>query len=294
MRDDSSMMKNIAGVLACAESDIVNFSEIKEGLTNTSYSFEVAGQKYVYRHPGDGTEAIISRAHEKQSLELAKSIGADPTYIFMDEEKGWKISRFVEGIRTPSYDSFEDSKRVLAVMKKLHERRLSVDWSFLPWEEALKIEELLRAGDGIDDPGFELLKEQVGKCYKKCEGDGVETRFCHCDTYAPNWMLTDTETILIDWEYAGNADPGCDLGTYIMDSMWEVPEAEKFIREYCGEDMTDTQLFHYLAYTAILSYYWYVWAIYRESCGADMGDSLPNWHIMAQRYASYLVEKHQL
>lgn len=79
-----------------------------------------------------------------------------------------------------------------------------------------------------------------------------------------------------------------------MDSMWEVPEAEKFIKEYCGEHMTEQQLFHYLAYTAILSYYWYVWALYREACGAVMGESLYNWHVMAERYSKYLVEKYGL
>lgn len=291
----SKIMKNIAKVLECKESEILNFKAIKEGLTNTSFVFEVAGKKYVYRHPGEGTEAIISRPHEKKALELAKSIGVDPTFIFMDAETGWKLSNYVEDIRVPSYDSFDDSKRVLDVLRKLHERKLSVDWAFLPWEEAGKIELMLRTGkEGIADPEFDKLKERVGKCYQKCRGDGIEMCFCHCDTYAPNWMLTEHETILIDWEYAGNADPGCDIGTYIMDSMWETEEAEKFIREYCGKNMSDTQLFHYLAYTAILSYYWYVWALYREACGAVMGESLYNWHVMAKKYSKYLVKKYTL
>ncbi len=292
----SKIMKNIAKVLDCKESDILNFKAIKEGLTNTSFVFEVNGTKYVYRHPGDGTEAIISRKHEKKALELAKSIGVDPTFIYMDENEGWKISYFVEGIRVPSYDSFEDSKRMLAVLRNLHDKKLSVDWKFLPWEEACKIEDILRTEKGgIADREFDQLKEAVEKCYKACEGDGVEMRFCHCDTYAPNWMMTDDgKTILIDWEYAGNADPGCDLGAYIMDAMWDVPETEKYIAEYCGDEYNDTLNFHYLAYTAIISYYWYVWALYREACGAVMGESLYNWHVMAKKYSKYLVEKFNL
>ena len=292
----SKIMKNIANYFDCGESEIKQFHPIKEGLTNTSFVFEVNGKQYVYRHPGDGTEAIISRQHEKKALELAKSIGTDPTYIYMDEADGWKISSFVEGIRVPSYDSFDDSKRILNVLRNLHERNLSVDWEFLPWEEACKIEDILRnEKDGIADPEFDLLKQNVEKCYKACDGDGVGIRFCHCDTYAPNWMLTDKgDTILIDWEYAGNADPGCDLGAYIMDAMWEVPETEKFIKEYCQDEYNDTLNFHYLAYTAIISYYWYVWALYREACGAVMGESLYNWHVMAKRYSNYLVEKFNL
>ena len=107
-------------------------------------------------------------------------------------------------------------------------------------------------------------------------------------------MLTESgETILIDWEYAGNADPGCDIGTYIMDSMWGIHEAECFIREYLGEEKNNSRLiFHYLAYTAVISYYWYVWALYRESCGAVMGESLYNWRVMAKRYSDYLIKEY--
>lgn len=291
----SGIMKNITKALDCKESDILNFKMIKKGLSNTSFVFEVKGKKYVYRHPEDGPETIISRTHEKKALELARAIGADPTFIYMDDTAGWKISSYVENIRVPCYDSFEDSKRILAVLRQMHEKKLSVDWSFLPWEEACRIEEILRTEKhGIADPEFGQLKERIEKCYRKCEGDGVEMRFCHCDTYAQNWMLTENQTILIDWEYAGNADPGCDLGCYIMDAMWEVEKSEKFIREYCGEEYNDTLRFHYLAYTAIVSYYWYVWALYREACGAVMGESLYNWQMMAKRYSRYLAENYDL
>lgn len=283
---------NIANTIGCNKGEIKEIRLIKEGLTNTSFSFRVKEKKYVYRHPGEGTEAIISRKHEKKALELAKSIGVDSTFIFMNDEQGWKISRFVEGIRTPSYDSFEDSKRVLSVLRRLHQKRLVVDWSFKPWEETCKIEQLIKDIKGhIVDLAYEELKEAVRWCYNKCCNDGVEMCFCHCDTYAPNWMLTTEETILIDWEYAGFADPGCDIGTYIMDSLWEVSKAKEFIAEYCGEEISDSLEFHYLAYTAILSFYWYTWALYREACGAVMGESVYNWHLMAERYSRYLLEQ---
>jgi len=34
------------------------------------------------------------------------------------------------------------------------------------------------------------------------------------------------------------------------------------------DPFNDRLLFHYLAYVAIVSYYWFVWALYREACGA--------------------------
>ena len=286
---ESSIMKNICMALDCEEKDITGFKAIKEGLTNTSFVFEVKGLKYVYRHPGDGTEEIIDRAHEKKALELAKSIGVDPTFLCMDAKEGWKISYYVPNIRIPDYKNFDDSKRVIAVLRSLHEKNYSVSWEFKPWEESLKLEDLVRKAGPIQMEDFDELKANVGRLYKKTVGDGVNSRFCHCDTYGPNWMISGDKTILIDWEYAGNSDPGCDVGGYIMDAMYDVKESEAFIKEYCGASFNETLRFHYLAYVAIISYYWFVWALYRESCGAVMGESLHNWYTMAKRYSDYLT-----
>ena len=123
------------------------------------------------------------------------------------------------------------------------------------------------------------------------EADGIEKCFCHGDTYRPNWMIKDNgEVILIDWEYSGYSDPGIDVGYYIVDAMYDFDDAERFIREYLQEDFSEQTRFHYMAYTAIIAYYWFVWAMYRESCGANMGQSLPNWRMMAEKYVDHLLE----
>ena len=96
--------------------------------------------------------------------------------------------------------------------------------------------------------------------------------------------------ILIDWEYAGYSDPGIDVGYYIVDAMYDLDTARAFIREYLQESFSPQREFHFLAYTAIIAYYWFVWALYRESCGANMGESLGNWRLMAEKYANDLTE----
>ena len=292
----SKIIKNITHFFSCSESNIAHFQIIKDGLTNTTLLFEIDGKKYVYRHPKERSEEQISPKQEKKALEIAKEIGIDNTCLYIDEQTGWKISNYVEKTRIPDYGNFEDSKRIAAVLQKLHQNNFSADWSFHPWEEACKLENKLRSEKGgIFDQGFELLKDNVRKCYQECEKDGIPHVFCHCDTYAQNWMLKeDGSTFLIDWEYAANADPGCDVGSYIMDSRWTIEEAKIFIQEYLGEKYNKNLLFHYLGYTAVVSFYWYVWALHREACGVIMGDSLYNWRSMAFRYSKELVEKNNL
>ena len=284
----SDILRNIKLVFRCDEEDIADFRTVSEGLTNTSFVFQIDGVDYIYRHPGDGTESIINRRNEKKSLIVAKEYGLDPTYIYMDVIEGWKISRFVNEFREPDYSCFADSQKVLAVLRRLHALPIEADYGMNPWEDALAMEGLLKEKDPDCFAKYEELKAKIFALYQKTIDDGIQKCFCHGDTYKPNWMFKpDGEIILIDWEYAGFSDPGIDVGYYIVDAMYDYSEARRFIREYLCDRWSEKKEFHYLAYTAIIAYYWFVWALYRESCGANMGESLINWHEMAERFADY-------
>ena len=285
----SDIIRNIKLVFRCDEEDIVDFRNVSEGLTNTSFIFQIDGVDYIYRHPGDGTESIINRRNEKASLIKAKEFGIDPTYIYMDVLEGWKISRFIKDFREPDYGDFEDSKRIVDVLRRLHAAPIKVDYGMKPWEDAFAMERLLKEKDPGCFDEYELLKEQIHKLYERTLGDGIEKYFCHGDTYKPNWMIEpDGNVILIDWEYSGSSDPGIDVGYYIVDAMYDLDDAKKFIRLYLGNDCSVMKEFHFLAYIAIIAYYWFIWALYRESCGANMGEALDNWHKMAERAVEWL------
>ncbi len=264
----SEIIRNIKLVFRCDEEDIIEFRTVSEGLTNTSFIFQIDGVDYIYRHPGDGTESIINRRNEKNSLVKAKEFDIDPTYIYMDINEGWKISKFVSEFREPDYSDFEDSKKILSVLRKLHSLPVKVDYGMKPWDDALAMERLLKEKDPNCFVNYEELKAKMESLYEQTVGDGVEKCFCHGDTYRPNWMIEpDGNVILIDWEYSGYSDPGVDVGYYIVDAMYEFDEARRFIREYLQDGWSEKLEFHYMAYTAIIAYYWFVWAMYRESCG---------------------------
>ena len=288
----SDIIRNIKLVFRCDEEDVVEFRTVSEGLTNTSFIFRIGEEDYIYRHPGDGTEHIINRRNEKTSLIKARELGIDPTYIYMDVNEGWKISRFIHQFREPDYGNFEDSKKIIRVLRKLHASSVKVDYGLRPWEDSLSMEQLLKEKDASCFAPYETLKQKVGALYRSIEDDGVEKCFCHGDTYKPNWIIEpDGNVILIDWEYSGFADPGIDVGYYIVDAMYEPEEALRFIREYLQESRTEKKEYHFLVYTALIAYYWFVWAMYRKSCGADMEESLENWHKMAERYVGFLEKK---
>lgn len=286
----SDIIRNIKLVFRCDEEDIIDFRNVSKGMTNTSFIFKINNVDYIYRHPGDGTESIISRRNEKTSLIKAKEINIDPSYIYEDVNEGWKISLFIKDFREPDYSSFEDSKKILSVLRSLHNSDIKVSYGMKPWEDSVETEKLLKNKSPQCFEKYESLKEKVETIYKLTINDGVNKCFCHGDTYQSNWMIKpDGSVILIDWEYSGYSDPGIDVGYYIVDAMYDFDQADKFIKEYLKDTYSQTRYFHFYAYIAIIAYYWFVWALYRESCGANMGDSLENWRFIAEKYADYIL-----
>ena len=287
----SDIMRNIKLIFRCDEEDIINFRNVSKGLTNKSFVFEINGIEYIYRHPGDGTESIVNRKIEKKSLVLAKQFGIDPTYIYLDVNEGWKISQFIADFREPDYNSFNDSKLIIKTLRKLHNLPITVDYGLDPIKDSIEIEKLLKQKDPNCFKPYQQLKENILKLYSLTENDGIEKCFCHGDTYQPNWMiLPDNSVILIDWEYSGVSDPGIDIGYYIVDGQYDFQQAEQFIKEYLQQDYNPTTRLHYLCYISIIAYYWFVWALYRESCGASMPDALQCWLNEAIIYSDYVLD----
>jgi thiamine kinase-like enzyme len=281
---DSEAVNNIVAVLKCSPSDIKEIFILKKGLTNNSFRFRVGEKRYVYRHPGAGTEAIISRRSEKFSEEQAFRLGLDETYIYMDEVKGWKIAHYVENNRDFDYHNGEDVQKIIKLIRKLHDAGISSLYEYDMFAESEKILSLLKEGDKKDFTDFEKLRAKIKNLYELAEQDHVKKCLCHVDCYAPNFLTDGVKMQLIDWEYSGFSDPAGDIGTMICCSDYDEQEAEDLLRLYFGGAMSDVEERHWKAYIAIAAYYWFVWALYKESIGNHVGEYLLLWYRYAKKY----------
>lgn len=286
---NSKILSNIANVLKCREDDIEQISPIKAGLTNTSFKFSVAGDQYVYRHPGKGTEDYINRNSEASSMEIAKKLGIDNTYIYMDE-KGWKISYYIDGARNLDYHNKEDVSQALRYLKLLHSSEETTEYKFDIWNQIDSFLHLL-AEEQRDD--FEDMNDLVSLIEKlKIElSNDQEYCLCHCDSYDPNFLIDkQNKMYLIDWEYSGMSHPAVDLGTFIACSDYKIEEAIEIIKEYLGESYTPDKLRIYLGYTAVISFYWFLWALHQDSLGKNVGRYLYIWYKYTKIYAKESFE----
>lgn len=285
---DSKIIRNICGILECNEEDINSIHAIKQGLTNTSFYFSVCKdgkeEKFVYRHPGIGTDEYINRDSEVFSMSVAKKLGLDDTFVYMSP-KGWKISRYVENARTLDYHNTTEVATSLSMMRKLHDANIKSEYDFHIWERSCDFVRIIREKGRADFPDFQELYDNMENLFHMTKKDGVEERLCHCDCYDPNFLIgEDGKMYLIDWEYSGNDDPASDLGTYICCSDYTVEEADGIIERYLGHKPSVQELRHHYAYVALAAYYWYVWAIYQTSVGNNVGEYLYLWYKMSKNY----------
>jgi len=288
---NSRIFTNIRNVLKCRDSEITDIHPIKTGLTNVSFLFSCKGKKYVYRHPGVGTDVYINRKSEAASMQVAGRLGLDDTFIFMDPNEGWKISYYVESCHTLNYHSPRETAKALSMIRKLHESHADTGYDFDIWGAIAKFEKTLSVSGRTDFSDLSAMHADIEKIHRLADSDRIPKCLCHGDCYDPNFLVGKQGKIyLIDWEYSGMADPACDLGTYISCSDYDMKEADRTIERYLGHKPSLKELRHYLAYVAILSYYWFVWAIYQDSVGKTVGQYLYIWYRYAKSYSARTLE----
>lgn len=289
---DSTILKNICNILKCEMKDITNVKAIKAGLTNTSFQFVVDGQGYVYRHPGNGTSKYINRKSETFSMNVAAELGLDDTFIYMDENEGWKISKFITNARELDYNNRAEVDEALGMMRALYDKQIVSEYDFGIWN---KTEEFISRLDEIGKTDFEDFKDlyDMMKALKDTlvnDGKAVKC-LCHNDCYSPNFLLDENDKMyLIDWEYSGNDDPASDLGTFICCSEYTYEEAIEIIKQYLGRTPETRELAHYIGYVAIAAYYWYVWALYQETRGNSVGKWLYMWYKNSKLYCKEAMQ----
>lgn len=283
---DCAILDNICSTLSCTRADVVDVKPIKEGLTNLSFRFTVAGQPYVYRHPGPGTDDIINRAAEAFSLSVAKDLGVDDTFVYEDSDAGWKISRFVEGCTQLDYDNPAHVERAMKLIRSVHTCGVESEWTFDVMDAARAIADMLDQRFYPSFPDFDELTCRIDRLHELARADGVPLCLCHNDFYAPNFLVRDDEMYLIDWEYSAMSDYASDLGTFICCSEYTPEQAKQVIDIYFEGEATPAQMRHCLAYVALAAYYWMVWALYKEASGDPVGEWLYLWYRYAVDYSN--------
>lgn len=285
MNANSEIIDNICDTLDCIASDIMNIKPLKDGLTNTSFSFDCLGKKYVYRHPGVGTEKYIDRSSEAASMEVAAKLQIDRTFVAMSKDKGWKISEFITNARALDYDNWDHVEKAMELLRRLHQSGEKTNHNFDLIAGIDDFKEKLQTSNRFEFDGLDELDQLIATLIEFLKKDKAEKVLCHGDSYSPNFLLNEQDEMsLIDWEYSGMGDPAGDIGTFICCSNYTLEQAERVLEIYSQGSLDTKTKRHYLAYVAVTSYHWFLWALFQESVGKPVGEFLYIWYRYTKQY----------
>ena len=285
MNSNSEIIDNICETLHCIASDIINIKPLKDGLTNTSFSFDCLGKKYVYRHPGVGTEKYIDRSSEAASMEVAAKLQIDRTFVAMSKDKGWKISEFITNARALDYDNWDHVEKAMELLRRLHQSGEKTNHNFDLIAGIDDFKEKLQTSNRFEFDGLDELDQLIATLIEFLKKDKAEKVLCHGDSYSPNFLLNEQDEMsLIDWEYSGMGDPSGDIGTFICCSNYTLEQAERVLKIYSQGSLDTKTKRHYLAYVAVTSYHWFLWALFQESVGKPVGEFLYIWYRYTKQY----------
>ena len=288
---DSKAMALIAEVLKVPESEITGIECLKAGMTNRSFLFRVKGKAYICRIPGEGTEKLIDRRAEGESYRAIAPLGLAEELIYFNPENGYKISVYYEDARSADPESEADLRACMEVLKKLHRAPCRVSQRFDLGERIAFYESLCLEKGEIPFLDYAEVREKMNCLLSWIHGLQRPETLSHIDPVYANFLFTGEGIRLIDWEYAGMADPLIDFAMATIYAEKDFDYAFRLLDYYGDTDVPRDKAEQLVtAYMALGGFLWALWAVYKEALGVSFGTYPLTQYRYAKEGYSYLAK----
>ena len=269
---DSKAMTLISEVFQVPESEITGIECLKAGMTNRSFLFRVKGKAYICRIPGEGTEKLIDRRAEGESYRAIAPLGLAEELIYFNPENGYKISVYYEDARSADPESEADLRACMEVLKKLHRAPCRVSQRFDLGERIAFYESLCLEKGEIPFLDYAEVREKMNRLLSWIHGLQRPETLSHIDPVYANFLFTGEGIRLIDWEYAGMADPLIDFAMATIYAEKDFAYAKRLLDYYGDTDVPRERAEQLvIAYMALGGFLWALWAVYKEALGVSFG-----------------------
>ena len=290
----SKAIQTIASVLNCDEHDITDITVLKKGMTNRSFLFCVHGNKYIMRIPGEGTEQLINRHQEADVFRAISGLGLCDDPVYINPENGYKITKYLEGIRVCDTESMEDLTLCMEKLRSFHAKKIRVQHTFDIFNQ-IEFYEALWDGDLSVYRDYQKTKENVFGL--KSFIDSVKKDWCltHIDAVPDNFLfytLPDgSEALqLTDWEYSGMQDPHVDIAMFCIYSLYNKAQCDRLIDIYFKNKCDMIIRAKIYAYIAACGLLWSNWCEYKRKLGVEFGEYSLRQYRYAKDYYKYTIE----
>ena len=290
----SDAIQTIAQALNCRECDITDINVLKKGMTNRSFLFNVKGDKYIMRIPGEGTDQLINRKHEAEVFKAISGLGLCDDPVYIDPENGYKITKYLECVRVCDVENNEDLNRCMKKLRSFHEMKLIVPHTFDVFGQ-IEFYEYLWDGDLSVYRDYNKTKSNVFSLKEYI--DSLNTVWCltHIDAVPDNFLfykLPDgTEDLqLTDWEYSGMQDPHVDIAMFCIYSLYTKEQCDRLIDIYFDNSCNKQTRAKIYSYIAVCGLLWSNWCEYKRKLGVEFGEYSLRQYRYAKDFYKYAKE----
>ena len=203
------------------------------GITNANFKVDLGAEQVVVRVPGNNTGLLgIDRVSEVAANRVAAAVGVAPEVVAVDEETGCIVTRFLEGRPIPMAELATEPTlgEVIATLVRVHGAG-SVATEFNHFQVIRSYHEELRSR-GVPEPFDYDEFSDLLDCIEAVRPFRPSV-LGHNDLLNAN-MLHDGTIRILDWEYAGMADPYFDLANFSVNNELGAERDESILRHYFG------------------------------------------------------------
>ena len=250
---------------------------LKQGMTNNSFIFSINNERYIIRVPGVNTEKIINRHQEYDVYQAIKDEEFVEPVVYIDRDKGYKISKFIENSHTVNPKDWNEINACLKRLKEFHSQSHRVEHYFDVFEHINYYESLMPHASKYED--YKEIKKNIESLEPIIENLVKDWTLCHIDAVYDNFLVTENQDVyLIDFEYAAMQDPDLDVAMFIAYSLFNRQEIDRIIDIYFEHQVTSLKRYKIYSYIAIVGLLWSNW------CEAKQDQELLNSSYALQQY----------
>lgn len=279
-------IKTICSALNCKESEVTDISVLKKGMTNRSFLFSAKGAKYIMRIPGEGTDQLINRRQEADVYKAISGLGLCDDPVYINPENGYKITAFLDNVRTCDPDNLDDLRRCMDKLREFHSMHLTVDHTFDIFGQ-IDFYESLWDGNPSIYRDYRKTKENLLALRPYVESLPKDWCLTHIDAVPDNFLFyrpSEDEGELLqltDWEYAGMQDPHVDIAMFCIYSLYDRQQCDRLIDLYFDGKCDLTTRIKIYIYIAMCGLLWSNWCEYKRKLGVEFGE----YSLRQYRYA---------
>lgn len=255
----------------------IELTPLKQGMTNDSFIFSINNERYIIRVPGVNTEKIINRHEEYDVYQAIKNEKFVEPVVYIDRDKGYKISKFIENSHTVNPKDWNEINACLKRLKEFHGQSHRVEHYFDVFEHINYYESLMPNTSKYED--YKETKKNIESLEPIIENLVKDWTLCHIDAVCDNFLVTENQDVyLIDFEYAAMQDPDLDVAMFIVYSLFNRQEIDRIIDIYFEHQATPLKRYKIYSYIAIVGLLWSNW------CEAKQDQELLNSSYAQQQY----------